>query len=153
MSQNPSNPASSRITELVHINPDGLHDPTPSGYTHVVVAPSEGRTIFASGQCSSELGDGGVQGFTTQLDGALANMRTAVQAGGATVHDIVRINLLIVDYTEALLPIWSAASRRIWGDGPFPASTLIPVPRLALDGLLVEIEATAVVVGTRAHNE
>jgi len=149
MSHTSSNLTSSRMTELVYINPKELHDPTPSGYTHVVVAPLAGRTIFASGQCSSFIGDGGPLDFAAQLDSALSNMKIALQAGGASVHDVVRINLLIVNHTEALLPIWSAASKRVWGEGPFPASTLIPVPRLALDGLLVEIEATAVVVEER----
>jgi enamine deaminase RidA (YjgF/YER057c/UK114 family) len=32
----------------------------------------------------------------------------------------------------------------MWGDKP-PASTLIPVPRLALDGMLFEIDAFAVI--------
>jgi enamine deaminase RidA (YjgF/YER057c/UK114 family) len=34
--------------------------------------------------------------------------------------------------------------RSLWPDGAAPACTLIPVPRLALDGMLIEIEATAV---------
>jgi enamine deaminase RidA (YjgF/YER057c/UK114 family) len=138
-----SQPSSSK---LVHINPKGLHDPTPSCYTHVVTAPLAGRTIFASGQCGDIHHNGQPLDFAAQLDGALAGMKTVIQAGGGTVHDIVRINLYIVNHTEALLPIWSAAAKRIWGEGPYPASTLVPVPRLALDGLLVEIEATAVVL-------
>jgi len=149
MSKTPSSLIGAPITQLVHINPKTLHDPTPSGYTHVVVAPLAGRTIFVSGQCSSHDENSLSFDFATQLDSALANMSTALQAAGATVHDIVRINLLIVNHTEALLPIWSDAARRVWGEGPFPASTLIPVPRLALDGLLVEIEATAVVMDNR----
>ncbi|EKT63257.1 RidA family protein [Providencia burhodogranariea] len=136
----------SQINELIHLNPKGLHDPTPSGYTHVVVAPLTGNTIYVSGQCSYHIGDGGVRDFTAQLDEALANMVIALQAGGANVHDVTRINLLIVNYSEELLPIWSTAARSIWGEGPYPASTLIPVPRLAFNGLLVEIEATAVVI-------
>lgn len=137
----------SHASGRTHINPDGLHDPTASGYTHVVVAPLAGRTVYAAGQGVDHRGGGLSLDFAAQLDGALANMAIALQAGGAGVHDVVRITLLIVDHSEALLPIWSAAARRVWGDGPFPASTLIPVPRLALDGMRVEIEATAVVGG------
>lgn len=150
MSRIASGQTSSRNGELVHINPEALHDPTSSGYTHVVVAPLEGRTIYASGQGADHRGSGLSLDFSAQLDSALDNMRIALQAGGATVHDVVRITLLIVDHTEALLPVWVEAARRVWGEGPFPASTLIPVPRLALDGMLVEIEATAVVVEKRA---
>lgn len=149
MTQPSSNPAAQSANGVLRINPKGLHDPTSSGYVHVVVAPLNGQTIYVSGQCASHTGDGSEQDFAAQLDEALNHMTLALQAGGATVHDVVRINLLIVNHTESLLPIWSAASRRVWGDGPLPASTLIPVPRLALDGLLVEIEATAVVVGER----
>lgn len=134
-----------QINELIHLNPQGLHDPTSSGYTHVVVAPSAGKTIYVSGQCGYHIGDGGVQDFTAQLNDALANMIIALQAGGASVYDVVRINLFIVNHTEELLPIWATAAKNVWGEGPYPASTLIPVPRLALNGLLVEIEATAVV--------
>ncbi|MCW2254641.1 enamine deaminase RidA (YjgF/YER057c/UK114 family) [Providencia alcalifaciens] len=76
----------------------------------------------------------------------MANMIISLQAGGAGVHDIVRINLFIVNHTEELLPIWSTAAKNVSGEGPYPANTLIPVPRLALNGLLVEIEATAVVI-------
>ncbi|RYF52769.1 MAG: RidA family protein, partial [Comamonadaceae bacterium] len=35
---------------IVHINPEGLYDPAPNGYTHVVAAPLQGRTVFAAGQ-------------------------------------------------------------------------------------------------------
>ena len=33
--------------------------------------------------------------------------------------------------------------RKVWKDKPFPASTLIPVPKLAIDGMLIEVDATA----------
>lgn len=35
------------------------------------------------------------------------------------------------------------ALERSFGPGPKPACTLIPVPRLALDGMLFEVEAVA----------
>ncbi len=31
----------------------------------------------------------------------------------------------------------------LWKNHPFPACTLIPVPRLALEHMLIEVEATA----------
>nr|WP_307688421.1 RidA family protein [Variovorax ginsengisoli] len=52
---------------------------------------------------------------------------------------------VVVDHSEARLAVMSAALRAVWSDGLAPACTLIPVPRLALNGMLVEIDATAVV--------
>ncbi|MGY0041223.1 hypothetical protein [Pedobacter sp. NJ-S-72] len=34
--------------------------------------------------------------------------------------------------------------KKVWPDEKFPVNTLIPVSRLALDGMLIEIDATAV---------
>ena len=132
-------------TSLAHINPAGLYDPVPNGYSHVVAAPLQGRTVYASGQGGENLEGELSPAFSEQLDQALANMRTALEAAGATVNDVVRITLLVVDHTEARLAAWTGAVHRVWRDAPAPACTLIPVPRLALDGMLVEVQATAVV--------
>jgi enamine deaminase RidA (YjgF/YER057c/UK114 family) len=32
------------------INPDGLYDPTPNGYSHIAIAPPEAKIIYISGQ-------------------------------------------------------------------------------------------------------
>jgi enamine deaminase RidA (YjgF/YER057c/UK114 family) len=130
---------------LTHINPAGLYDPVPNGYSHVVVAPLQGRTIYASGQGGENLAGELPPDFAEQLEQSLTNMRTALTAAGATVNDVVRLTLLVVDHSEARLAVWADAARRVWADGPAPGCTLIPVPRLALDGMLVEVEATAVV--------
>ena len=140
-----SNPAS-----FTHINPEGLYDPRPNGYSHVVVAPLSGRTVYASGQGGENLAGELSPNFAAQLGQALANMRIALEACGATVHDVVRLTLLVVDHSEARLALWTEAARRVWGDAPTPGCTLIPVPRLALDGMLIEVEATAVVVAGQA---
>ena len=83
--------------------------------------------------------------FARQLDQVVANMRNALEAAGATVSDVVRIALLVVDHTEASLPPWTDAALRVWADSLAPGCTLISAPRLALHGMLVEVEATAVV--------
>lgn len=135
-----------RRTRLAHINPAGLVDPLPHGYSHVVVAPGAGRTVYAAGQGGENAAGELSRDFNAQLEQALANMRTALASAGAQVHDVVRLTLLVVDHSEARLALWADAARRTWQDAPPPACTLIPVPRLALDGMLVEIQATAVVL-------
>lgn len=127
---------------LSHINPADLYDPRPNGYTHVVVAHTPARMIHIAGQ-GGENGAGQLApGFAQQLAQALANLRTALDAADATLLDIVRITVLVVDHDAQRLAVLSDALRAAWGELP-PACTLIPVPRLALDGMLVEIDATA----------
>lgn len=135
---------------LTHINPAGLHDPRPNGYSHVVVAPLQGRVIYAAGQGGENEAGELSPDFGVQVRQALANMRTALAAAGATVQDVAKLTLLIVDHSEQRLAIWSEAVRDVWEHGRAPACTLIPVPRLALDGMLVEVEATAVVATGQA---
>lgn len=150
MSQIASRLNPTHAATLAHINPEGVYDPAPNGYTHVVVAPLSGRTVYASGQGGENLAGELSPDFAEQLAHALDNMRRVLEAAGATVHDVARLTLLVVDHTEARLALWTEAARRVWGDSPTPACTLIPVPRLALDGMLVEVEATAVVATPNA---
>ena len=81
--------------------------------------------------------------FGGQVRQALDNVVIALGAADAALADVAKLTVLVVDHSEARLRVWSAALRARWGTRPTPACTLIPVPRLALDGMLVEIEATA----------
>lgn len=103
----------------------------------VYVAGQGGET--ASGQLSPD--------FRDQVKQAFANLRTALTAAGAASRDVVKLTVLVVDHSEARLHIFGAELAACFGRGPKPACTLIPVPRLALDGMLFEIEAGAALPG------
>ena len=128
------------------INPAGLYDPCPNGYSHVVVADlaAPARLVYLAGQGGEDVNGVLSEDFATQVAQALANLRTALDAAGASLAHVAKVSALIVDHNEEKLAIFSTALRTAWGDAPPPACTLIPVPRLALDGMLFEIEATAV---------
>jgi enamine deaminase RidA (YjgF/YER057c/UK114 family) len=49
-----------------------------------------------------------------------------------------------VDHDAEKLNIIIEAFKKMWPDNKFPVNTLIPVPRLALDNMLVEIDAVAI---------
>ncbi|AOS63610.1 putative translation initiation inhibitor, yjgF family [Actinoalloteichus hymeniacidonis] len=124
-------------------NPTELHDPTAFGYSHVVEAPTSGL-VFISGQYASDVhGDVVSTDFATQVEKAFANLGTALAAVGLGFGDVVRLGSNIVDHDaerfNALLPVLT----RIWGDRP-PAHTLVGVAKLAMPGMLFEVEATAV---------
>lgn len=131
-------------TPLQFINPPGLYDPRANGYTHVVVAPMPGRIVYVSGQGGENAAGQLSPTFGEQVHQALANLRLALQAAGAGVHDVAKLTVLVVDHSEERLALFSQVVRSLWPDGGAPACTLIPVPRLALAGMLVEVEATAV---------
>jgi enamine deaminase RidA (YjgF/YER057c/UK114 family) len=126
------------------INPIGLYDPRPNGYTHVVVAPTPARMIYVAGQGGENAAGELDPDFGAQVGQALRNLQLALTAVDASLAHVVKISVLIVDHSAARLAVLSSALREAWGERPAPACTLIPVARLALDGMLFEIEATAV---------
>jgi enamine deaminase RidA (YjgF/YER057c/UK114 family) len=132
------------MDELTLINPEGLYDPAPNGYSHVASIAAGTRLIFIAGQ-GGETEDGKLTpDFRLQVRQALRNLGIAVAAAGGRVSDIAKLTVLIVDHNEQRLHIFGEELTTALGAGPKPACTLIPVPRLALDGMLFEVEAVAV---------
>ena len=125
-------------------NPSNLHQ--PRGYTHAV-AVDGGRMVFIAGQVSFDkqgnlVGKGDLR---TQAEKALENLVAALAAAGAKPADVVKMNTYVVNYSPADYPIIREARARIFDGQNPPASTLVGVQALAVDGLLIEIEAVAVV--------
>ncbi|MER7891678.1 RidA family protein [Micromonospora sp. NPDC094482] len=132
------------VDGLKFINPKGLYDPRPNAYSHLAVFPAGWRMILPAGQ-GGETEDGVLaEDFGTQLRQALANTATVLAAAGATMSDVAKFNLLVVDHDEEKFGVVRQEFDRVWGDRK-PAWTLIPVPALALDGMLIEIDVIAVV--------
>ena len=101
------------------------------------------RVIPVAGQ-DGETADGVLSPrFEVQVAQALDNLALALAAAGAGLADVPKLTVLVVDHDQDRLGILSAQIGRRWPLGRAPTCTLIPVPRLALDGMLFEIEATA----------
>lgn len=122
------------------INPPGL--PKPNGYSHVVEAPA-GRTLYISGQLPLDK-DGNLVGegdFAAQAEQAFANLKTALEASGATFKDVVKLNMFVTDMGQ-LKALRAARDKYIDLNNP-PASTLVEVKRFVKEGAMVEIDAVA----------
>ncbi|HZH52353.1 MAG TPA: RidA family protein [Microvirga sp.] len=126
------------------INPAGLYDPAPNGYSHVAKLQSGARLAFISGQGGENEKGELPADFREQVRQAFNNLSVALDAAGATTRDVAKLTVLIVDHSEEKLHIFGEELSRAFGNAMKPSCTLIPVPRLALDGMLFEIEATAV---------
>ncbi|MEO4048770.1 RidA family protein [Pseudomonas sp. CAU 1711] len=124
-------------------NPAGLYDPTANGYSHVASVAAGARLLFIAGQGGEDERGNLSPDFAEQVRQALNNLRTALESAGASSRDVVKLTVLIVDHSEARLRVFGELLQVAFGTGPMPTCTLIPVPRLALDGMLFEIEAVA----------
>jgi enamine deaminase RidA (YjgF/YER057c/UK114 family) len=104
------------------------------------------RFIHVSGQTSVDV-EGKVVGSTylEQSRGAFRNVLTALAAAGATLNDVAKFNIYVVDYSWDALEELMAAAKEVFGD-PYPltANTLVGVASLWLPDLLVEVDAVAI---------
>ncbi len=127
------------------VNPAGLYDASANGYSHLGLVSAGARLVFIAGQGGEDERGNLDPDFRLQVRQALANLGTALAAAGAGPADIVKLTVLIVDHSEERLHVFGAEMQAAFGQGVKPTCTLIPVPRLALDGMLFEIEAVAAV--------
>jgi len=121
--------------------------PPPVGYSHVAKV-NKGTIIYIAGQVSSDasgklIGEGD---FETQVEQVFRNLKIAVEAAGATMADIVKLNTyLVAEVDPAGVPKLRAIRDRYLNVENPPASTLVVVTRLARPGWLIEIEAVAAI--------
>ncbi len=126
------------------INPPGLFDPAPNGFSHAVVASDVSKLVFIAGQGGEDETGLLSPDFANQVNQAYKNLAIALHAGGAKPHDVTKLTTYVVDYDPAKLDLMTRHIKAMFGDR-LPAQTLVPVPRLALDGMLFEVEAYAVI--------
>ena len=132
--------------ERKNINPDTLL--TPRGYSHVVTIEGAQKLAFIAGQVAVDK-EGKLVGagdLTAQIKQVAHNLIAALAAVGAKPSDIVKMNTYIVNYKASDYSAMREARAILFpGGGEPPASTLVGVSSLAVDGLLVEIEAIAAI--------
>ncbi len=126
-------------------NPDALFNPSPYGFSHVAVVPGGSKLVFVAGQGGEENKEGKLSAdFRTQVQHSLNNIKIALQTQQLSMKSVVKVTTLVVDHNAEKLNIIIDEFKKMWPDKQFPVNTLIPVPRLALDNMLVEIDAVAI---------
>jgi len=125
------------------INPSSLYNPTPNAYSHVAVVQNFKNIIHVAGQ-GGENSNGELSPiFQEQATQVFNNIQHALTAANAQISDIAVLRVLIVDHSDEKHQILIKIMQNLWKNHPFPACTLISVPRLALERMLIEVEATA----------
>lgn len=124
------------------INPPAISRPV--GYSHVAEVRG-GKIIYIAGQVALDragnvVGAGDVRAQTQQ---AFENVKSALEASGATFNHVVKLNNYLIDISQ-LATFREVRDKYVNTTTP-PASTTVEVRKLFREDLLIEIEAIAVV--------
>jgi len=107
-----------------------------------------GDLVFTSGQASiTEQGEiVGLDDFDAQVVQTMANVKRVLELAGSSMADIVKVNIYVTDMAHFPKVI---ALREHYFTYPWPADTIVEVTSLAIPGLMIEVDATAVVSTAR----
>jgi enamine deaminase RidA (YjgF/YER057c/UK114 family) len=127
---------------ITHLNPEAMHN-NPA-FSQAVVVEGDARTIYIGGQNSVDA-DGQIVGndLAAQTEQIFNNIETILTAAGATLHDIIKWNVCVVQGQD--LGAGFAVFQQRWGmTAKPPVISFLFVAGLATPEFLVEIEAIAV---------
>ena len=119
---------------------EGLAEPI----SHFTDAVRAGGLVYVSGIVAVD-GDGNLVGgadVVAQTVQVFENMRAVLGAAGFGFEDVVKVTVFLTDIDDR--PRINPVRQEVFG-ATRPASTLVEVPRLAVDGAKVEIECVALV--------
>ena len=122
------------------IRVDALAEPI----SHFTDAVRAGGFLYVSGVVAVD-GEGSLVGgddVVAQTRQVFENMRAVLAAGGCGFEDVVKVTIFLTDIDDR--PLINPLRQLVFG-ATRPASTLVEVPRLAVEGAKVEIECVALV--------
>jgi enamine deaminase RidA (YjgF/YER057c/UK114 family) len=135
--------AAANEPKLTIVNPQNLGDPSPNGYSTAVIVPPNARVAYISGQGGQD-GTGALSpDFAVQVKQAYANLRAALDALSARPDQVAKLTVFVVDHDMSKLGVLTQNVKEMFGEA-LPAQTLVPVPKLAIDPMLFEVEAVVV---------
>jgi Putative translation initiation inhibitor, yjgF family len=116
----------------------GLAEPI-SHYTDAVRA---GDLLFVSGVVAVDTAGRlvGADDVIAQARQVFESMRTVLGAAGCTFADVVKVTIFPTDVDDR--PLVNPVRQEVFGTTR-PASTLVEVPRLAVEGAKIEVECVA----------
>jgi 2-iminobutanoate/2-iminopropanoate deaminase len=112
--------------------------------SHFTDAVLSGDLLFVSGIVAVD-GEGRLVGrddVVAQAGQVFENMRAVLAAAGCGFEDVVKVTVFLTDIDDR--PKINPVRQEVFGSAR-PASTLVEVSRLAIDGAKIEVEAVAVV--------
>lgn len=100
-----------------------------------------GDLLFISGQAGyTDAGPIIEGGFRSQIDQSFANLSRALQAGGSSLNDVVKVTIFVTDMAHFAEVV---EARRRYFHEPYPADTIVEIAVLYTPEAMIEIEAIA----------
>ncbi|WP_055501858.1 RidA family protein [Nonomuraea pusilla] len=115
------------------------------GYNQGELVTGHTRTLYVSGQAAMS-GDGTPRhagDMAAQLALSLDNLEAVLGEAGMSLANLVRLNVCTTD-VDLLFQHYGVLAGRLGAAGVAPSTTMLGVARLAVPGLMVELEGTAV---------
>jgi enamine deaminase RidA (YjgF/YER057c/UK114 family) len=128
-----------------YLKPKGMHQ-NPA-FTQALILPAGARLLLIGGQNSVDKDGMLVDGdLGEQTAKALENLKLCLDAAGAGIDDIVKVTIYIAGDLD-IMPGFEAWMKFAGQPTNPPIVTVLKVLALGRPGVLVEIEATAVLPG------
>jgi enamine deaminase RidA (YjgF/YER057c/UK114 family) len=115
------------------------------GFNQGEVVAGQTRTLYISGQAAmSDEGKPQHEGdMASQLTLSIDNLEAVLHEAGMSLANLVRLSVYTTD-VELLFQHYGLLASRLGAVRVMPTTTLLGVAGLALPGLMVELEGTAV---------
>ncbi|MDH2426028.1 RidA family protein [Sphaerisporangium sp. TRM90804] len=115
------------------------------GYNQGEIVSGHTRTLYCAGQTAmSDDGEPRHAGdMAAQLALSVDNLEAVLGEAGMSLANLVRLNVYTTD-VDRLFEHYGVLASRLGAAGVAPSTTMLGVARLAIPGLLVELEGTAV---------
>lgn len=139
-----SGQAAGHEPEIQLLNPTGLFRPTTFSQLAVV---SAGKLVMVSGQTARDaqsnlVGKGDLRAQTVQV---FENLKIALRSAGADFDDVAKLTTFVVGLKPTDRVMIAEVIAQYFPPGRRPAHTLVGIDALAVEDLLIEVEAIAVV--------
>lgn len=129
--------------EKTFVNPPDIY-PTPWRFNQAIRVKGAGSILFLSGIVGYNVDGSLPKGILAQAENAYESLKKVVEAGGGTLHDVVKTNVYVGEEYQIHKDELRDIRARYFDGDDVPATTLLRVAGFAQTGYLIEIEAIAV---------
>jgi 2-iminobutanoate/2-iminopropanoate deaminase len=127
--------------QIERLKPNNVWDSTPYKFSQAIRVRQSQDLLFIAGQAGMDERGQIVQGLEAQVRQSFENIRRVVTGAGGSMENVIRITGYLRDmgaletYTKIMTEFFQ---------NKLPAATVVEVTALALQPLLVEVDAIAV---------